>query len=88
MRSFRQVEWTAFLRAVGLAVIDEAIISRVRVRDEWRGRMRMTTEARRDLERFVLDVPARCREAFSFELDGGRILSFTARMLLLRADKD
>ena len=88
VRSFRQVEWTAFLRAVGLTVIDEAIISKVRVWDEWTGRMRMTTEARRDLERFVLDAPARCREAFSFELDGGRILAFTDRMLLLRADKD
>lgn len=88
VRSFRQVEWTAFLRAVGLTVIDEAIITRVRLWDEWTARMRMTPAARRDLDRFVLDAPARCREAFSFTLDGGRIVSFADRMLLLRADKD
>jgi len=88
VRSFRQIEWTAFLRAVGLTVIDETILPKVRVWDDWTGRMRMTPEARRDLDRFVLDAPAPCREAFDFKLDGDRIRSFTDRMLLLRADKD
>jgi len=88
VRSFRQIEWTAFLRAVGLTVIDEAILSRVRDWDEWTARTRIMSEARRDLDRFVLDAPARYREALQFELDGDRIVSFTERMLLLRADKD
>jgi len=88
VRSFRQIEWTAFLRAAGLTVLDEAITSKVRPWDEWTGRMRMSPEARRALDHFVLAAPARCREAFDFKLDGDRILSFTDRMLLLRADRD
>ncbi len=88
VRSFRQPEWTAFLRAVGLTVIDEAVISKVRHWEEWTKRTRMTPEGKADLERFVLAAPARCREAFDFKVDGGRILSFTDRMLLLRADRD
>jgi ubiquinone/menaquinone biosynthesis C-methylase UbiE len=88
VRSFRQAEWTAFLRAVGLTVIDEAVIRKVRHWEEWTTRTRMTPQAKADLERFVLGAPARCREAFDFKLDGGRILSFTDRMLLLRADRD
>src|SRR2546427_3670259 len=31
VRAFRQLEWTAFLRAAGLTVIDEAIMEKVRV---------------------------------------------------------
>ena len=48
----------------------------------------MSEAARADLERFVLTAPAAYREAFDFKIDGRRILSFTDRMLLLRADKD
>ena len=88
VRSFRQIEWTAFLRAAGLTVLDEATMETVRVWDEWTGRMRMSPEAKAALGRTVLAAPARCREAFQFKLDGDRILSFTDRMLLLRADKD
>jgi ubiquinone/menaquinone biosynthesis C-methylase UbiE len=88
VRSFRALEWTAFLRAAGLTVMDEAIMDKVRPWDEWTGRTRMSHDARVALDRFVLDAPARCREAFRFEIDGQRIRSFTDRMLLLRADKD
>ncbi len=87
-RAYRQIEWTAFLRAVGLTVIDEAIMSKRRLWEDWTGRMRMTPEARADLEQFVLAAPARCREAFDLRVEGGRIVSFSDRMLLLRADKD
>lgn len=88
VRAFRQLEWTAFLRAAGLTVMDEAVLSRRRDWADWTDRMRMTPEARLDLERFVLAAPARCREAFGFTIEGGRIASFSDRMLLLRADRD
>jgi SAM-dependent methyltransferase len=88
VRAFRQLEWTAFLRAAGLTVIDDVIMSKVRVWEEWTRRARMSAEAKSALERFVKDAPARCREGFHFELDGGRVVSFVDRMLLLRADKD
>lgn len=88
VRAYRQLEWTAFLRAVGLTVLDDAVMSKVRPWDEWTRRMRMTPEARVDLERFVLAAPARCREAFDFRVEDGRVVSFTDRMLLLRADRD
>ena len=88
VRAFRQLEWTAFLRAAGLTVMDEAVLSRRREWADWTGRTRMTAEARADLEGFVLAAPARCREAFDFTIEAGRIVSFSDRMLLLRADRD
>jgi hypothetical protein len=48
----------------------------------------MTAEARRDLDAFVVAAPEPCRAAFAFALTGGRVESFTDRMLLLRADRD
>ena len=88
VRAYRQLEWTAFLRAAGLTVLDEAVMSKVRRWDEWTGRMRMTPEARADLEHFVLAAPARCRDVYDFRIEDGRVVSFTDRMLLLRADRD
>ena len=88
VRSFRHLEWTAFLRACGLTVIDEAIVPKVREWGDWTGRARMTPEDRAALEHFVRAASPRCREAFAFQLDGERVVSFTDRMLLLRADKD
>jgi SAM-dependent methyltransferase len=88
VRSLPQREWVAFLKAAGLTVIDEGMVSKVRPWDEWTGRTRMTPEAKAGLERYVLDAPARCREAFGFQIEAGRIQSFTDRMLLLRADRD
>ncbi|HEY7653864.1 MAG TPA: class I SAM-dependent methyltransferase [Methylomirabilota bacterium] len=88
VRAYRQLEWTAFLRAAGLTVIDEATLSRRRLWEEWTGRMRMAPEDRVALERFVLAAPARCREGFDFTIEDDRIVSFSDRMLLLRADRD
>jgi SAM-dependent methyltransferase len=88
VRAFRQLEWTAFLRAAGLTVMDEVIMTKVRTWDDWTRRSRMTPSAKAELEAFVLAAPAPCRDAFDFRIDGGRIVSFTDRMLLLRADRD
>jgi SAM-dependent methyltransferase len=88
VRAFRQLEWTAFLRAAGLTVMDEVVMSRRRTWSDWTARMRMTAEARADLERFVRGAPARCREAFEFAIEQDRVVSFSDRMLLLRADRD
>jgi hypothetical protein len=88
VRAFRQIEWTAFLRAAGLTVMDEATMSKPRSWDDWTSRMQMTAEGRADLERFVLAAPARCREAFDFAIEAGRVVSFSDRLLLLRADRD
>ena len=88
VRSYRAAEWKAFLRAAGLTVMDDAVVNKVRVWEDWTGRMRMSTEARRDLEAFVRRAPERCRAAFDFKLAGDAIESFTDRMILLRADRD
>ena len=88
VRSFRQIEWTAFLRAAGLTVMDEAIMPKVRTWEDWTRRSRMAPAPKAELEAFVLAAPAACREAFDFRIEGGRILSFSDRMLLLRADRD
>jgi ubiquinone/menaquinone biosynthesis C-methylase UbiE len=88
VRAFRQIEWTAFLRAAGLTVIDEAVVSKVRDWDDWTERAQMSSTAKRDLDRVVLAAPARCRDAFGFTVEAGQIRSFTTRLLLLRADRD
>jgi len=88
VRSLPQREWAAFLKAAGMTVIDEGMVSKVRKWEEWTGRMRMSPEAKADLERFVLAAPARCREGFGFKIERGRVESFTDRMILLRADRD
>ncbi len=88
VRAYSHREWVAFLRAAGLTVIDEKVLEKSRPWDEWTARMRMTPAARAELERFVLDAPAHCREAFAFHVQDGRIASFADRLLLLRADRD
>ena len=88
VRAYRASEWKAFLRAAGLTVMDEGVVRKVRVWDEWTARTRMTPGARRDLEALVRRAPERCRAAFDFELAGERITSFTDRMILVRADRD
>ena len=88
VRAYRASEWKAFLRAAGLTVMDEGVVRKVRVWDEWTARTRMTPEARRDLEALVRRAPERCRAALDFELAGERIASFTDRMIQVRADRD
>jgi len=63
-------------------------MSKVRAWDDWTRRSRMTAAAKAELEAFVLAAPPHYREAFDFHIEGGRIVSFTDRMLLLRADRD
>ena len=88
IRAYRAVEWKAFLRAAGLTVMDSTVKTKLRPWEEWTTRTRMTPEGRRDLDAFVLAASEKCRAAFDFTLAGGRVESFTDRMLLLRADRD
>ena len=88
VRAYRAAEWKAILKGAGLTVMDEAIVQKGRPWDEWTTRTRMTPDARAALEAFVQAAPAAHRDAFDFRIEGGRIESFTDRMILLRADKD
>jgi ubiquinone/menaquinone biosynthesis C-methylase UbiE len=88
VRSYRAAEWKAFLRAAGLTVMEDSIIWKLREWNEWTGRMRMTVEARRDLEDFVRRAPEHCRAAFEFRLTPDGVASFNDRQILIRADRD
>lgn len=88
VRAYRAAEWRAFLRAAGLTPIESAVVAKGRPWEEWTARTRMTASARRELDAFVLAAPERCRAAFDFRVEDGRVVSFTDRMLLLRADRD
>ncbi len=88
VRAYRAAEWHAFMKAAGLTVMEQAVITKVRPWDEWTRRTRMTAEARRDLDHFVHASPERCRAAFDFVLAGDTVESFDDRMLLIRAEKD
>ena len=88
IRAYRAREWQAMLRGAGLTVIEEVILSKVRPWAEWTGRMRMTSQARHDLEQWIRRAPASYRNAFEFRLTADAIESFADRMILVRADKD
>lgn len=88
VRAYRAAEWAAFLRATGLTVMEETVVPKVRVWDDWTGRMRMSAAARRDLETFVRQAPERHRNAFEFRLAGDAVESFTDRMILFRAERE
>ena len=88
VRAFSHREWVAFLRAAGMTVIDETVVSKARPWEDWTARTRMTPASKAELEDFVRAAPARCREAFSFVMEDGRVISFADRMLLIRADRD
>ena len=88
VRSYRAAEWKAFLRAAGLTVMEDAVIWKIREWGDWTGRMRMSTEARHELETLVRAAPERCRAAFDFKLSGERVESFNDRQILLRAERD
>jgi hypothetical protein len=68
--------------------MEEHLVWKIREWDEWTGRMRMTPEARRDLEMFVRGAPEACRAAFDFRLTPDGVVSFNDRQILLRADRD
>jgi SAM-dependent methyltransferase len=87
VRAYRMVEWAALLRGAGLTIMDQAVMPKLRVWSDWTGRMRMSAEARRDLDDYVRRAPIPCRAAFDFQLSGDVVESFTDRMLLVRADK-
>jgi SAM-dependent methyltransferase len=86
VRAFRPIEWAAFLRAVGLTVIDEATVELRRDWDEWTASM--SRDARAELDQIVRAAPARCRDDLGVMFSGGRIESFADKLLVLRADKD
>jgi SAM-dependent methyltransferase len=88
VKAYRAAEWKALLRGAGLTIIEDITVAKVRAWPEWTARMRMTPEARTDLERFVREAPAPLREAFDFTLSGEAIESYTDRQILLRADRD
>jgi ubiquinone/menaquinone biosynthesis C-methylase UbiE len=88
VRSYRAAEWKAFLRAAGLTMMQDVVVWKLREWNEWTSRMRMTAEARRDLEEFVRRAPERCRAAFEFKLTPEAVVSFNDRQVLIRADRD
>jgi ubiquinone/menaquinone biosynthesis C-methylase UbiE len=88
IRAYRAAEWTAFLRATGFTVMEETVVTKLRVWDDWTGRMRMTAAARQDLEAFVRRATERHRSAFDFRLAGDAVESFRDRMILLRAERE
>jgi SAM-dependent methyltransferase len=88
VRAYRAIEWKAFLRGAGLTVMDEAVVRKARPWDDWTGRTGMTPTARTALDAFVKAAAPAHRDAFDFRVDGDRIVSFTDRMILLRAERD
>jgi ubiquinone/menaquinone biosynthesis C-methylase UbiE len=86
VRAFRHIEWTAFLRAAGMTVIDEAVTTEQRRWADWTDAM--SEEARRDLERFVLDAPESLHTGLGVTVDADRIATVTATLVRIRADRD
>jgi ubiquinone/menaquinone biosynthesis C-methylase UbiE len=86
VRAFRHIEWTAFLRAAGLTVIDEAVATEQRSWTHWTAAM--SEHARRDLERRLLATPEPVRTGAGVVMGAGRIDAFAASLVQIRADRD
>jgi SAM-dependent methyltransferase len=86
VRAFRHVEWTAFLRAAGLTVIDESLGTEQRAWKDWTALM--SEHARRELEGRLLAAPESVRTAAGVALGAGGIDSMTVSLLRIRADRD
>jgi ubiquinone/menaquinone biosynthesis C-methylase UbiE len=86
VRAYRHIEWTAFLRATGLTVIDESVTTEQRRWTDWTDAM--SEEARRDVDRLVLDAPQALYAASGFTVNAGRVVSLTERVVRIRADRD
>jgi SAM-dependent methyltransferase len=86
VRAYRHIEWTAFLRATGLTVIDESVTTEPRRWTDWTDAM--SPEARRDVDRLVLDAPEALWAASGFTVNAGRVVSLTERVVRIRADRD
>ncbi len=87
VRAYRSDEWLKYLEAAGLKIIEEATITKERMFDEWTARVETPATVKADLERFILTAPARYRKAFSVKGEGNRLVAFSDRYLLVRAQK-
>jgi hypothetical protein len=67
-------------------VIDEAVTTEQRAWADWTDAM--SEEARRDLERLVLDAPESLRTGLSVTVDADRIATVTTTLVRIRADRD
>jgi ubiquinone/menaquinone biosynthesis C-methylase UbiE len=86
VRAFRHIEWTAFLRAAGLTVIDESVATEQRSWKDWTAVM--SERARRQLEGRLLATPESVRTAAGVVLGAAGVDSFTVSLLRMRADRD
>ncbi len=79
-------EWRGLLAAAGLEVTDVETARKAHDFTEWVERMQMPDEARRALERDILGAPAVARDHFEVIKREGRLVSWTADYVILRAE--
>lgn len=86
-RSYRVPEWEQFIENAGLTIDHVEPFVRRFEYDEWTARTRMTTEAKSDLERYMLDAPQRVRDFFHVTTTEGHVEAFDDNKVIIRARK-
>ena len=86
VREYTVSEWRGLLAAAGLEVTHVETARKAHDFTEWVERMQMPDEARRALERDILGAPAAARDHFEVIEREGRLVSWTADYVILRAE--
>ncbi|MEX2314970.1 MAG: class I SAM-dependent methyltransferase [Thermomicrobiales bacterium] len=86
-RSWRILEWRAFIEIAGLTIDHvEPFVRRFEF-DEWTLRTRMTPDAKQDLEQYMLSAPQRVRDFFNVTVTDGHVEAFDDNKVIVRARK-
>jgi ubiquinone/menaquinone biosynthesis C-methylase UbiE len=87
VREYTVTAWRAMLAEAGLLVTHQETASKPHDFAEWAARMRMPAEEAASLERDILAAPAAAHQHFQLVERDGRLLSWSADYLLLRAER-
>lgn len=89
VRSRTRSEWGSLLEAAGFGLEAAEVFKTTHDFAAWAARIpHLDAAGRRALERTFLDAPPRVAEYFRFELEEGRLVSYTDDKLLLLGRKD
>ncbi len=87
VRSYSLVEWRTFIESAGLAIEAIEFVNRVHDYPTWTARSRMTPEAKRGLDGWILSQRPETIAYFDIRIDGVEILSFADHKAIIQAVK-
>jgi ubiquinone/menaquinone biosynthesis C-methylase UbiE len=87
VRSFKRSEWEAMLLDAGLELESAEEFPKCHIFADWTARSRMSDQDRIDLEKWLLEAPEEFQKRMRFEVENGRLISFTDQKTLFNCRK-